>query len=133
MSKADRIILKGMEFYGRHGVLAPERELGQRFEVDLELFLDLTEAGKKDDLARTVDYGKVYETVAKVFSGPPRRLLEAVAEDIAAAVLMRFPAAETTVRVKKIAAPLPGHIAYAAVEIRRRKKRKKEKPQTKPL
>ncbi|MGB9805063.1 dihydroneopterin aldolase, partial [Desulfofundulus sp.] len=32
----DRVILKGMEFYGYHGVLPEERRMGQRFIVDVE-------------------------------------------------------------------------------------------------
>ncbi|MCL6447900.1 MAG: dihydroneopterin aldolase [Armatimonadetes bacterium] len=119
----DKIVLKGMEFYGRHGVLPRERELGQRFIVDVEIFLDLTEAGRSDDLSRTIDYAKVFRLVEEIVTGPPRQLLEAVAEDIAAAVLERFPAAEAVVRVKKPAAPLPGRFEYAAVEIKRARER----------
>ena len=35
--KRDKIILKNMQFYGYHGVFSAEREMGERFEVDLEL------------------------------------------------------------------------------------------------
>ncbi|MEW6424487.1 MAG: dihydroneopterin aldolase [Bacillota bacterium] len=122
MGGADRIILRGMEFYGYHGVLPQERELGQRLAVDLEMFLDLTEAGRRDDLSRTVDYAKVFRLVKELVTGSSRQLLETVAEDIAAAVLERFPVAEVVVRVKKPAAPLPGRLEYVAVEIRRGRK-----------
>ncbi|MEW6275833.1 MAG: dihydroneopterin aldolase [Bacillota bacterium] len=122
MGGADRIILRGMEFYGYHGVLPQERELGQRLAVDLEMLLDLTEAGRRDDLSRTVDYAKVFRLVKELVTGPSRQLLETVAEDIAAAVLERFPVAEVVVRVKKPAAPLPGRLEYVAVEIRRGRK-----------
>lgn len=111
-----------MEFYGYHGVLPQERELGQRLAVDLEMLLDLTEAGRRDDLSRTVDYAKVFRLVKELVTGPSRQLLETVAEDIAAAVLERFPVAEVVVRVKKPAAPLPGRLEYVAVEIRRGRK-----------
>ena len=37
----DRILLEGMIFYGNHGTLPAERELGQPFVVDVELHLDL--------------------------------------------------------------------------------------------
>ena len=56
----DRILLEGMVFFGRHGVLQSERELGQRFVVDLELRLELRPAGLSDDLMRTADYSSVY-------------------------------------------------------------------------
>ncbi|WP_338013880.1 dihydroneopterin aldolase [Desulforamulus profundi] len=78
----DKIILKGMTFYGYHGVLPEEQRLGQLFEVDLELLTDLKPAGDSDDLKRSVSYADVFETVEQVVTGPPRRLLEAVAESI---------------------------------------------------
>jgi len=112
-----------MEFYGRHGILPQERELGQRFIVDVEIFLDLTKAGQSDDLSRTIDYAKVFRLVEEIVTGSPRRLLEAVAEDIAAAILERFSAAEVVVGIKKPAAPLPGRFKYAAVEIKRARER----------
>ncbi len=55
----DRILLEGMLFSGHHGTLPAERELGQRFAVDVELRCDLRAAGSTDDLAQTVDYGAV--------------------------------------------------------------------------
>ncbi|MBE3588465.1 MAG: dihydroneopterin aldolase [Thermoanaerobacteraceae bacterium] len=117
----DRIILKDMEFYGYHGVLPEEQRLGQPFVVDVELFLDLAPAGRADDPERTVDYARVFRVVEEVVAGPPCRLIEAVAERVAAAVLKEFPVAEVLVRVKKPAAPVPGHFEYMAVEVRRRR------------
>ena len=52
----DRILLNGMTFYGYHGVRPEEKELGQRFVVDVEMELDLRAAGTSDDLTDTVDY-----------------------------------------------------------------------------
>ena len=40
-----------MTFYGFHGVNPAEKELGQRFIVDLDIFTDLAKAGRTDDLA----------------------------------------------------------------------------------
>jgi len=117
----DRIILKGLQFYGYHGVLPQERELGRRFVIDLELFLDLTEAGRRDDLSCTVDYTMVLQLVEKQVTSSSHRLIEAVAEDIAAAVLGNFSVEEVKVRVKKIDVPLPGSFEYMAVEISRKK------------
>ena len=64
-------------------MLPHEAQLGQVFVVDLELALDLTAAGQSDDLDRTVDYGSLAGRVAEVVGGRPRKLLEAVAEDVA--------------------------------------------------
>ena len=117
----DKIILEGMEFYGYHGVLREEQALGQRFIVDVELRLDLRPAGRADDPALTVNYARVFERVREIVGGRPYRLIEAVAEAVAADLLERFPAGEVTVRVKKPQAPVPGRFAWMAVEIRRRR------------
>ncbi len=109
-----------MRFFGKHGVLAEETRLGQAFHVDLEMYLDLSPAGQNDDLSRTVDYGRVYTTVRAIVEGPPFKLLEAVAERIAAATLKDHPVQEVVVRVHKPGAPLPGPFDSVTVEIRRK-------------
>lgn len=43
----DKMVLHRMEYYGYHGVFPEERKLGQRFYIDLELELDLREAGEQ--------------------------------------------------------------------------------------
>ena len=83
----DRILLEGMIFFGYHGTRPPERELGQRFVVDIELTCDLRAAGESDDLTQTVDYSEVYRTARSIVAGPPVGLTETVAERIAQAVL----------------------------------------------
>lgn len=115
----DKIILEGIEIYGYHGVLPEERSLGQRFIIDMELHLDLRPAGRTDDLDRTVSYAQVFELVESIAGGKPYRLIEAVAESIAAAVLERFPVEEVLVRVKKPQAPVSGNFSWMGVEIKR--------------
>jgi dihydroneopterin aldolase len=116
----DRIVLTNLRFEARHGVHGWERETTQPFEVDVELGLDLTPAGRSDDLALTVDYGLVYDEVARVLDGPPRNLLESLAEAIATALLARFEAVEeVVVRIRKPAVRLGGPLDHASVEIRR--------------
>jgi dihydroneopterin aldolase len=118
----DRIILAGMRFYGYHGVYPEEARLGQSFTVDVELYLDLRAAGQTDDLRKTVDYGKVYATVKRLVEGRPFKLIEALAEHVAAQVLEGFaPVAEVVVRVHKPNAPIPGPLDAVTVEIRRRR------------
>ena len=113
---ADRILLTGLRVRGRHGVLPHEAQLGQVFVVDLELVLDLAPAGRSDDLRRTVDYGSLAGRVAEVVGGRPRRLLEAVAEDVADLVLANERVRQVRVRITKPQAPLPVD-ATVAVEI----------------
>lgn len=121
---SDRIVLTGLTFYGYHGVHPEERALGQRFVVDLALDLDLRPAGESDDLAQTASYSEIYRVVREVVEGPPRNLLEAVAEGIARAVLHTSGGQAVRVRVAKPWAPIKGSAAgTAAVEIYRRPSR----------
>jgi dihydroneopterin aldolase len=119
----DRILLEGMVFYGRHGTLPPERELGQPFVVDVELRLDLRPAGLSDDLTRTVDYGEVHRRTREIVEGPPVNLTETVAERIAAVILEDHPAVEATrVKVAKPHVRLGDTVlAGSAVDIFRRR------------
>jgi dihydroneopterin aldolase len=91
--------------------------------VDVELHLDLRPAGVADDLTRTVDYRDIFEICRSVVEGPSRRLIEALAETIAARVLERSAgsgATEVVVRVRKPMVQLPGELDGASVEITRR-------------
>jgi dihydroneopterin aldolase len=117
---SDRIVLTNLRFDARHGVHAWERETAQPFEVDVESWLDLEPAGRTDDLARTIDYGLLYDAVADVVGGPSRNLLESLAAAVADEVLARFPTVDAVVvRVRKPAVRLGGPLDHASVEIHR--------------
>lgn len=118
----DRIVLADMVFQARHGVHAREKLTAQRFEIDVELETDLQPAGLEDDLQRTLDYGRVYETVRTIVESTTFNLIEALAEAIAHELLADFPALdEVVVRLRKPEVDLGGPLAYAGVEIRRRR------------
>lgn len=118
---SDRIVLSGMRFEGRHGATDDERELPQLLELDVELWLDLAAAGRSDDLAATVDYGPVIETCRDVVERRSFRLLEALAEAVAAEILRTTTAGSVVVRVRKLAVPIDAELDFAGVEIRRRR------------
>ncbi|KLU62033.1 dihydroneopterin aldolase [Peptococcaceae bacterium CEB3] len=119
MAGPDIIHLRGLDFYAFHGVLPEEHKLGQRFIVDLDLYLDLRKAGSSDEVKDTVNYGDVYLTVKECAEGDPVNLLERLAERIAQTVLERFACSEVRVEVHKAQAPVPGIFRDIAVEIRR--------------
>jgi 7,8-dihydroneopterin aldolase/epimerase/oxygenase len=117
---SDRIVLSGMAFQARHGVAAWEKVEAQRFEVDVELILDVQPAGLDDDLARTVDYGSVYQITRQVVESTTFNLIEALAEAIAHEVLAGHAlVGEVVVRVRKPEVRLGGPLEHAGVEIRR--------------
>ncbi len=118
----DRILLTGMTFYGYHGVRPEEKELGQRFVVDLEMELDLSAPAASDDLSDTVDYSRVYQVVRGTIEGPSRNLLETLAEETARRVLSAFPVEGVRVRVTKPHVSIRGAtLESAGVEIYRRR------------
>jgi dihydroneopterin aldolase len=115
----DRVLLRGLEFYGYHGVIPEENRLGQRFVVDLDLHRDLSEAGRTDDIARTVDYGAVLADVRAIVEGPHCKLIEAVAERIAQRVLAGYDVSRVRVRIRKPDVPIAATLEYLGVEIDR--------------
>lgn len=114
----DKIILKDMAFYGYHGVLIEEKQLGQKYLVDVEMNLNLQPAGSNDDLRLTVNYAEVYEIVQEIVTQEKYDLIETVGEKIAQRVLEKFSIVNSIkVLVKKPEVPIPGILAYTAIEI----------------
>lgn len=109
-----------MGFYGYHGVFPEETKLGQRFLVDLVVSMDLKEAGETDNLDYSVSYADLYQLCQAIVEGSPFKLVEALAEKIAKAILEEFPLVQLcTVKVVKPDPPIPGHLQSVAVEITR--------------
>lgn len=117
MEPRDRILLGGMRFEGRHGLTDDERALPQLIEVDLEVSLDLREAGMHDDLTRTVDYGALFEHCRTVVETRSFRLLEAIGEAIASEVLEAQPVDAVRIRIRKPGIPIDGDLDFAGVEV----------------
>jgi 7,8-dihydroneopterin aldolase/epimerase/oxygenase len=120
MAGEDKIILHNMVFRGRHGVHPAERELGQRFEVDVELGLDLTRAMGSDELQDSVDYGRAFGIVREEVEEHQYQLLEGLAGAVIRRLLAELPVVSVLVRVRKPQVPIHGVLSYAAVEIQRR-------------
>ena len=119
---ADRIILKGMQFYGYHGVNPEEKALGQAYIVDLTAEMDLTGPGQSDNLEDTVSYTRMYRLAQGVMEGASRNLLESLAQSLADRLLAELPIAAIQVTVKKPHPPVKGSaIDYAAVTLYRRR------------
>ena len=108
-----------MDFFGYHGLLEEEKVLGQRFIVDLELFLGLEQAGSNDDLSLSINYAEVFNVVSKIVREDRFHLIEALAETIANTLLSNYPLDAILVQVKKPQAPIPGIFDHVAVEIYR--------------
>ena len=86
----DKIVLKGLHFYGYHGVFPEETRKGQPFSVDVTLEFDASRAEETDSINETVDYSAVYGTIQKIVEGDPYKLIEKVAAVIARAILAEY-------------------------------------------
>ena len=73
----DWIRVRKIRAYGYHGIFPEERILGQIFEADVELRVDLTRPAQSDDPADTIDYVDVYRVVERLLTGPPKTFWKA--------------------------------------------------------
>lgn len=112
-----RVSLENIRLYGYHGASSNERELGQRFEIDVEIVADLSEAVAADDMKKTVDYEKVYRMVESEVVQEKYHLLEALADKLARDLLETFGALEVLVRIRKPSVPIAGSIDHVEVEV----------------
>jgi dihydroneopterin aldolase len=119
LTAPDHIEVRGVRAMGVHGVLPEERKRPQPFEVDVDLEVDLAAAGTSDDLTDTVDYGAVAVAVAKVVTGESFRLLERLADRIAAVALEDPRVSSATVTVRKLEPPIDLDIGSVGVRITR--------------
>lgn len=116
----DKIIMHHLSFYGYHGVLEEEKRLGQKFILDIELWVDLALAGATDHVDNTVSYADVYEDVKELAENQSFHLIEALAEHISHRILEKYgKVKKVMVRVKKPEAPVKGIFDYFGVEIER--------------
>lgn len=115
----DRIQLTGMKFYGYTGYLEEERTLGQWFELDLILGVDLAPAGQSDNLEDTLDYRGVIAQVKELIETSKFLLIERLADAIAE-IALGFPQVENVqLRLSKPAPPIPNFNGKITVEITR--------------
>jgi 7,8-dihydroneopterin aldolase/epimerase/oxygenase len=106
----DTIFITGIVIHARHGVLEHESEVGQRFVIDLELSVDLSESSRTDKLADTVSYSNVVATATEAFKDTNYKLLERAAGAVADAILSTFP----RISVVKVTVHKP-HAPIAAI------------------
>jgi dihydroneopterin aldolase len=105
---SDRISIRGLSAQGVVGVHDWERAAPRELRIDLDLEVDLGTAAASDDLRDTVDYDALASAVRARVAATPRRLIEAVAEDVVAACL-----ADPRVRGVVATVHKPGAVAAA--------------------
>ena len=114
----DVILLEGIQVPAALGVTAAERRVRRPVTLDLEVARDLRAAGRSDSIRQTIHYKRIFEIVEDVASNQKHKLVEALADRIARAVLGKFPADAVTVTVRK-PTPIAGVLQFAGVRITR--------------
>lgn len=118
----DKIYIEDLEIFANHGVFNEENVLGQKFLISLELDIDLREAGKTDDLAKTINYGELCWAVEEEFKKENYNLLEKCSEKVCEYILVKYEQVKgVKIKLKKPWAPIGKPLKYAAVEMERKK------------
>ena len=117
----DRVELRGLRVMALCGVLPEERARRQPFEIDVDVFADLSRAGATDALDDTVDYGSLCERIVALALDEQYSLLERFATRVAEVVLATPLVAAVTVNVRKLRPPVPQHLSTSGVCIHRAK------------
>lgn len=116
----DRIAVRNLALFAYHGVFEGEREIGQRFYLDVVVEADLRPAASSDAVEKTVDYARLVEIVSQAFTEKRQKLLETLASRVVERVFEHFPivvAAEVTIR--KPSAPIEAVFDTVDIHIRR--------------
>jgi len=116
----DCIRLTGIDVYAYHGALAAERELGQRFVIDVDLWTDIRKAAATDSFEDALDYVEVHTKITELAGSESFHLLEALAERIANMLLTNFPLDAVVVTVHKPNPPIRNFMGSVSVTVDRR-------------
>lgn len=119
MDSGDTIQISGIRGYGYTGYFPEEQTLGQWFEVDLELWLDLSRTGASDDLQQSLNYADVVAQVTHVLETTRVLTMERLNTLILEGVLAFPQVRQAHSRLVKVAAPIPGFAGRIAVAMTR--------------
>ncbi len=118
----DCIHLTGIRCYGYTGYLPEEQVLGQWFEVDVKLWLDLSTAAKTDAIEDTLDYRSIISLIQNLVKTSKFALLERLVGAIADSILQECDrVTKVQLTVSKPAAPIPDFGGKIGIEFTRTK------------
>lgn len=116
----DIIRIDNLEVYAYHGVYDEEKEKGQYFYVNAELYTNTRKAGMNDDLDASTNYGTVCDFIHGFMTKHTYDLIETVAEQLAQALLLEFKLVKSVLlEIRKPHAPIEKEFESVSVEIER--------------
>jgi dihydroneopterin aldolase len=117
----DAIEITGLRYYGYVGYFPEEQVLGQWFEVDLTLWLDLSVVGQNDRLEDTLNYADVVEQVRQLIETAKFKTIERLNTAIIDAMLNFEKVQKVRSRLVKVASPIHGFGGKVAINMIRAK------------
>lgn len=112
----DNIILKGIKFYGYHGVYDFEKTNGQYFLIDIKIYLKIK--SENDSLESVINYGEIYYKIEKEFYRYKRNLLETLAEEINNEILcFNKEIKKVKTKIVKITPPINANIKEIGIKL----------------
>lgn len=112
------IRIKNASFYAYHGAFQEEQNMGGKFEADVDLYTDFSEAAKRDDLKLTINYNDVYKFINQLVHEKKYYLIETLATIIADELLKKYSSIKKiAVRVRKHSVPVGGVLDYVEAEV----------------
>lgn len=119
----DKILIRGLKLFAYHGVNPEEKEQGQNFIFDIDLYVNMNKACRSDNVDDTVSYAKVVKTVRRVFTAQKYNLIEKCAQVAADAILEEYSDVfKVEITLKKPQAPVNADFEYMGVNIVRDRK-----------
>jgi len=107
-SEPDRVLIADLLVRGIIGLNEWERKKKQDILVNLEIFTDIRDAGRSDDVSKTVNYRTITKAVIALIENSSYFLVEALATEIARLVVAEHGVPRVRVRVEK-----PGAVRFA--------------------
>ncbi len=116
----DQLIIKDLVLFGHHGVYQEEKNMGQKFVLDLVIDLDLLEACETDNLEYAINYAQLSHELTALFQRENYDLIERAAQVLCDYILNHYPKVQKVdLTLKKPWAPVLLELAYPAVRIQR--------------
>lgn len=117
----DRITISDLEVFAFHGVLKEENSLGQKFLISAELYMDVSEAAKDDDIGKSINYADVCKVIDVFLRKHTFKLIETMADRLAKHLLALYKNLdEVCIKIKKPWAPILMTLDTVSVSVNRK-------------
>ena len=112
-----KLTIKNFEIFAFHGVRDEETKLGGKFQIDVELFYDATEAALQDDISKALNYENILFDISDICTNENYKLIETLNLELLKILVENYAFIEkATVRIRKYNIPFKGILDYIESE-----------------